>query len=550
MTAQQLKASILQLAVQGKLVPQDPNDEPAHLLLERIRKEKARLIKAGKAKKEKNPSRIFRQDNAFYEEVNGEVQPLDPPFDIPDSWEWVRLRSIVYCRGQVQPTTDFCYIDIGSIDNKNQRLSPLDNIIKPENAPSRARKLVSKGDILYSTVRPYLHNMCIVDREFPHIPIASTGFAVLTCHADLLNQFLFYYMMSPDFDTYANDSENSRGVAYPAINDVRLYNALIPLPPLGEQKRIVEAIERLLPYLKRYEEAEKQLTSLNASFPEALKKAILQEAVQGKLVPQDPADEPAHLLLERIRKEKARLIKAGKAKKEKNPSRIFRNVEDGVFYEKTGTEVRSLADELPFDIPDSWEWIRLKDLVHYSLGKTPPRKEVVYWDSGTFPWVSIADLVADGTVTETKECVSTCAAEHIFRGNISKAGTLLMSFKLTIGKVSLLGIDAFHNEAIISILPFVDQDRVTTLFLFAVLPLLSREGNTKSAIKGSTLNSDSLDALLIPLPPLGEQKRIVEKISELSPLLEQYARLIQEQLSLYGVSSKATKGNNTSAIEH
>ena len=251
-----------------------------------------------------------------------------------------------------------------------------------------------------------------------------------------------------------------------------------------------------------------------------LKNSILQMAVQGKLVPQDPNDEPASVLLERIRAEKERLIKEKKIKREKNPSVIFKGA-DNTPYEKIGDEVRSLADEVPFDIPDSWEWVRFKDLVDYSMGKTPPRKETEYWSNGTRPWVSIADLVADGTVTATKECVNSFAAENTFKGKISKAGTLLMSFKLTVGKVSILGIDAFHNEAIISIYPFVDPDKITTMFLFATLPLLSQSGDTKSAIKGNTLNSDSLDALLIPLPPIMEQKRIFDKLHELTtPLLD------------------------------
>ena len=192
---------------------------------------------------------------------------------------------------------------------------------------------------------------------------------------------------------------------------------------------------------------------------------------------------------------------------------------DNTPYEKIGDEV--VPVDTPFDIPDSWEWVRFKDLVDYSMGKTPPRKETEYWSNGTLPWVSIADLVADGTVTATKECVNSFAAENTFKGKISKAGTLLMSFKLTVGKVSILGIDAFHNEAIISIYPFVDPDKITTMFLFATLPLLSQSGDTKSAIKGNTLNSDSLDALLIPLPPIMEQKRIFDKLHELTtPLLD------------------------------
>jgi len=176
-----------------------------------------------------------------YEKI-GKNEPVciadEVPFDIPDTWEWVRLSKIVYNRGQMAPANDFCYIDIGSIDNKHQKLSDAENIIAIDKVPSRARKIVDIGDILYSTVRPYLHNMCIVDRPFSHQPIASTGFAALTCHTGFYNEFLFYYLMSPDFDAYANDTDNAKGVAYPAINDNKLYQALIPVPPEAEQKRI------------------------------------------------------------------------------------------------------------------------------------------------------------------------------------------------------------------------------------------------------------------------------------------------------------------------
>ena len=350
MTAQQLKNSILQMAVQGKLVPQDPNDEPASVLLERIRAEKERLIKEKKIKREKNPSVIFKgADNTPYEKIGDEVRSLadEVPFDIPDSWEWVRLGSIVYNRGQITPSTDFCYIDIGSIDNKKQKLNPTDTVIAPDKAPSRARKLVDKGDVLYSTVRPYLHNMCIVDRDFSCIPIASTGFAVLTCHAELCNKFLFYYMMSPDFDAYANNTDNAKGVAYPAINDDRLYKALIPIPPLGEQFRIVSAIESVDASIRDYGAKEEALRALNGSFPECLKKSILQEAVQGKLVPQDPSDEPAEALLERIRAEKQRLIKEDKIKKDKHESVIFRrdNSHNENFTKQPMQEVYSVFGE-------------------------------------------------------------------------------------------------------------------------------------------------------------------------------------------------------------
>ena len=259
-----------------------------------------------------------------------------------------------------------------------------------------------------------------------------------------------------------------------------------------------------------------------------LKNSILQMAVQGKLVPQDPNDEPASVLLERIRAEKEALIKAGKIKKEKNPSVIFRGA-DNLPYEKVGkNEPVCIADEVPFDIPDSWEWVRFCNVVNYSMGKTPPRKESEYWNNPVHNWVSIADMVADGNIITTKEGVSEYASDVSFKGRKSPAGTLLMSFKLTVGKVSMLDIDAFHNEAIISIYPFIDDDKIMTSYLFTVMPLLSQLGETKTAIKGNTLNSDSLDSLWIPLPPLNEQDRICKKLQELIPVLNDYTEIERE----------------------
>ena len=256
-----------------------------------------------------------------------------------------------------------------------------------------------------------------------------------------------------------------------------------------------------------------------------LKNSILQMAVQGKLVPQNPNDKPASVLLQRIKAEKQELIKAGKIKKDKKSSEIFRGATHNLpyaFCEQIGKEIRDISDEIPFEIPDSWEWVRFSNLVNFSMGKTPPRKETEYWENPIYPWVSIADMPADGTVLSTKEKVNQYAADNTFKSGISPIGTLIMSFKLTVGKVSILGIDAYHNEAIISIFPFVDDDRIVTSYLFKVLPLIAQNGDTKTAIKGATLNSDSLSNLLIPLPPLTEQKRIVNRIVELEPYVSAY----------------------------
>ena len=176
-----------------------------------------------------------------------------------------------------------------------------------------------------------------------------------------------------------------------------------------------------------------------------LKNSILQMAVQGKLVPQDPNDEPASVLLERIRAEKEKLIKAGKIRREKNPSVIFR-CSDNLPYEKTGKETRCIAEDIPFDIPDSWMWVRFGNLVDYAMGKTPPRKDSDYWNHPIYSWVSIADMIADGHIKETKEKVNARAAETVFRGKITPPETLLMSFKLTVGRVSITDIATFHPQ--------------------------------------------------------------------------------------------------------
>ena len=250
-----LRKSVLQMAVQGKLVPQDPDDEPASALLASIREQRRELIKQKKMKAPKGgESVIFRgSDGRRYEKrVDAKGRESEPiciedeiPFEIPDSWEWARLGSLVLNRGQKNPDSSFFYIDIASIDNINQKLGET-TVIEAANAPSRARKLVARNDVLYATVRPYLHNACIIDRDFELEPIASTGFAVLTCPIGLLPGFLLHYLVSPCFDRYANASENAKGAAYPAINDNKLYKALVPISSTAEQRRIVSKVSEIL----------------------------------------------------------------------------------------------------------------------------------------------------------------------------------------------------------------------------------------------------------------------------------------------------------------
>jgi len=526
MTGQQLKNSILQMAVQGKLVPQDPNDEPASVLLERIRAEKEKLIKEGKIKKEKNPSVIFRgADNLPYEKI-GKNEPVciadEVPFEIPESWEWVRLGNLTYNHGQKKPSSEFCYIDIGSIDNQHQRLNEKETIVAPENAASRARKIVKTGDILYSTVRPYLHNMCIIDREFTKEPIASTGFAVLKCCADYSNAFLFYYMMSPDFDNYANDSDNSKGVAYPAINDERLSNALIPVPPVMEQYRILNQLSKVLPIVQVYDGAYRNLENLSTTFPIQLKKSILQYAVQGKLVPQDPTDEPASALLECIRAEKEQLIKSGKVKRDKHESVIFRR--DNSYYERVDGIERCIDDEIPFEIPENWEVVRLQNIGEYRKGP---------FGSSLTKSMFVPKSKSSIKVYEQKNAIQkdcTLGTYYIpmeyynekMKGFTVLPNDIIVSCAGTIGETYILPSSAeigIINQALMR-MRITSQINVDYFLIYFdyVVKETARESSKGSAIKNIP-PFDIFKKIILPLPPLKEQKRIIQEVQTIQSLI-------------------------------
>ena len=450
-----------------------------------------------------------------YEKV-GKNEPVciadEVPFDIPESWEWVRLKTLTYNHGQKKPTSEFCYIDIGSIDNKHQKLNEQETIVVPEKAASRARKIVNEGDILYSTVRPYLHNMCIINREFSREAIASTGFAVLKCCADYSNEFLFYYMMSPDFDSYANDTANSKGVAYPAINDERLSMALVPIPPVSEQRRILKQLLEILPTIQMYDITHQRLEKLNDTFPAQLKKSILQDAVQGKLVLQDPADEPASALLERIRAEKEQLIKEGKIKRDKHESVIFRR--DNSYYEKVDGIERCIDDELPFEIPESWEWCRLKSLTENITSGS--RDWAKYYSTTGAAFLRMGNLSKNSFDLRL---------EHIQRVSIpSKAegtrtslqsGDLLFSITGDVGMLGLIpdGFEkAYINQhtAMIRFLPEMRNKYIPYLLLTDYAQKFYNAN--QHGIKNS-FRLDSIGELLVSIPPEKELFRILQRIS-------------------------------------
>ena len=493
MTPEQLRASILQQAMEGKLVKQDPNDEPASVLLEKIAEEKARLIREKKIKRTKKLP---------------EITDDEKPFAIPDSWEWAYLSDVAnitklagfeYTK-YIKPNLKDNGIPLFKAKNiHNGEINyQFENFITEEQSDNLIRSQLNKKCLLTPYVGS-IGNVAIFPGTFKaHLgsnvgKIELLGFNKLS----LLEEFVMEYLKSPQ--GYIQLTKHLKSTAQPSISITALREVILPIPPLVEQKRIVTKLDQLMSLVDEYAEAYDKLKKLDDGFNDKLKQSLLQYAMEGKLVKQDPNDEPASVLLEKIAEEKARLIREKKIKRTKKLPEIT-------------------DDEKPFEIPDSWEWIRLGNLVRFTLGKTPKRSMPEYWESGTIPWVSISDL-NNATLKQTKEHITPKAYSEVFGETISTAGTMLMSFKLTIGKVSILGIDAVHNEAIISIYPYIDANKIIRDYLYKVLPFISQHGDFNTAIKGKTLNKKSLSNLLIPLPPLAEQKRIVAKLDQLMSIM-------------------------------
>ena len=510
MNGKQLKNSILQWAIQGKLVPQDPNDEPASVLLERIREEKARLVKEKKIKKDKNESIIYRgEDNSYYEKflATGEVKCIDEeiPFEIPQGWEWCRFGSLMINRDSERIPLSVA---------QRQTLKKVYDYYGASGVIDKVDKYLFDKDLLLIGE----DGANLINRSTP-IAFIAKGKYWVNNHAHVLDvcgglnlAYIALFINAISLVNYVT------GTAQPKMNQEKMNSILVTVPPISEQARIVNQIESLQPLIIRYDKAQSELNILNTSVKEQLKKSILQEAIQGHLVPQIVEEGTAEELLAEIRKEKKRLVNEGKLKKSAlNDSIIFKG-DDNKYWEKIGTSIIDITEDIPFDIPTSWMWCRFGDVVNFITGKTPERGNALYWSDGIYNWVSIADMITGGVVSTTKERVSSVAAENCF-GKISRKGSLIMSFKLTVGRTSILGVDAYHNEAIISIYPYIDRNDIFRNYLLHVMPLIANMGDSKDVIKGKTLNSKSISNLLLPLPPLAEQQRIVTKIEELASIM-------------------------------
>ena len=502
MTAQRLKNSILQMAVQGKLVPQDPNDEPASVLLERIRAEKERLIKEKKIKREKNPSVIFKgADNLPYEKVGDEVRSLadEVPFDIPDSWEWVRLIDVCeYIQRGKSPK----YSPIKKYPVIAQKCNQWSGFsiekaqfIEPDSLSSYGpERLLQDNDLMWnSTGFGTLGRMAIYKTVAnPYeLAVADSHVTIIRpLKQFVLPEYLYYYFANPTVQSVIEDqADGTTKQKELATSTIKAY--LTPIPPLNEQRRILTKLSEVLPVVKSYGAVYDETTAMREAFPERLKKSILQEAVQGKLVPQDPSDEPAEDLLERIRAEKQRLIKAGKIKKEKPLPEI--------------TE-----DEKPFEIPESWKWVRLGNVISLVSGTDFKPEQYNDQGRGTVYITGASNLSDDGVIVSRW---TESPRNFAYHGDI-----LLVCKGSGYGKTVLCDVNEAHIARQIMAIKQMNtiNMRYIRYFLQSNITYLKTQG--QGVIPG--INRASILNMFLPLPPLAEQKRIVEKLEQLLPLCD------------------------------
>ncbi len=497
---EKMREMVLQLAVTGKLVTQDKRDEPASVLLESTEADRSKLIAAKKIKS--RPTSPVESD--------------EQPFDLPSSWAWARLSDVGYELGQKVPDNRFTYIDVGGIDSDKGRISDRVEKLEPGDAPSRARKLVARGTVIYSTVRPYLLNIAIVDQDFDPEPIASTAFGILHPFTGIDNRYLFYWLRSALFTAYVQ--AGMKGMAYPAINDEKFYSGPIALPPLAEQKRIVAKVDELMALCDRLEaqqlEREAQAGQLaraslarfadaptpanlnllfHSSFPISpsdLRKSILTLAVQGKLVPQDPNDEPAEELLARL----ARELTPERCRKQASP-------------------LASLpADSLQYDLPDSWTWARFCDAAIIASNLVKPDDFLDFThlapdniEKGNGVLLTCRTVREDKVISSNHRFYPGQIVYSKIRPNLAKV--VVVDFE------GLCSADMYPIDALINVF-YLQLYMLSESFLVQAV-------KTDTLVAMPKINQSELNAIAVPIPPLAEQRSIVAKVSELMALVDE-----------------------------
>ena len=469
MNAQQLKNAILQEAIEGRLVPQDPNDEPASILLERIRKEKERLVKEGKLKKK-----------------DLEVKPISEdeiPFEIPESWEWVRIKSIF----SMQAGKNVTSADINSEQNEVFKYpcyggNGLRGYVKGYNTEG-VFPIVGRQGALCGNVNVASGQFWATEHA-----VVTDGYGITPY------KWQYYFLIALNLNQYAT------ATAQPGLAVSNVVEVPIPLPPLAEQHRIVAKIEELLPKIEEYGQAQDALNKLNEELPERLKKSILQEAIEGRLVSQDPNDEPASVLLAKIRKEKEQFVKEGKLKK------------------KDLIETPISEDEIPFEIPNSWKWARLGDIGLFERGNGIKRDET--FESG-YPCVRYGEMYTKYKYAPTFEKTVSFTSKSVFeKCRKAHKGDLFMALTGENKQDISLAAQYVGDEEIAVGGDLCHFTILEAYGLYFVYLINSTYFSSKKEILATGdiivhISTDKLSSIPVPIPPLAEQHRIVEKLEQL-----------------------------------
>ena len=507
MDTKALRRKILDLAIRGQLVPQDPADEPASVLLDRIRAEKQKMVKEGKlkAKDIKNDSIIFvGEDSLHYEKfADGSVKCIEDeiPFELPEGWAWARLGTVFSTVTGATPSTKDA--SLYGTDYPFYKPTDLDagyNVCGAEDSVSEKGYLSGRPLPKFSVLVTCIGATIGKTGYISNAGICNQQINAVLPNSEVLSDYTYFCMCSQ----YEQEQiwTNSSATTLPILNKSKFDNLLFPIPPHEQQSRIVERIKGLFFFVEKVQSNQESLkTTVGIA-----KSKILDLAIRGQLVPQDPNDEPASVLLERIRAEKEELIKQGKLKRDNKESVIFRG-EDNSYYEKVGGEVQCIDNEIPFDIPETWAFVRLKHIGTVIGGGTPKTNVPSFWD-GEIPWLTPADLSGH------KEIYVSAGGRNIKREGLDSssaqlmpAGAVLYSSRAPIGYVAISANPIATNQGFKSVVPY---DFSMSEYLYYCLQ--ARTPDIEQRATGTTFKEISGSAMaetIIPLPPIAEQQRIV-----------------------------------------
>ena len=530
MNGKQLKNSILQWAIQGKLVPQDPHDEPASVLLDKIRQEKERLIKEKKIKRDKNASIIYRdEDNSYYEKLlaTGEVKCIDEevPFEIPKGWEWCRLRDVIYppkygTSSKSLSNGDVPVLRMGNIQDGEV---VYDKLVFSNNVEDNRKYLLQDGDLLFNrTNSAELVGKTAIFKGNRHVIYA--GYLILLRPIKTNSEYLNYIFSSPYVRSYCKEVKTI-GVQQCNINAEKVSQLLVPIAPFEEQMRIVDKIKEVLPSVDKYSISQYNLDLLNVSLSECLKKSILQEAIQGRLVPQIAEEGTAKELLEQIKTEKQKLVKEGKLKKSAlNDSIIFKG-DDNKYWEKSEDGAVCIDEEIPFEIPSNWAWVRLDDICSFiHRGKSPkysPIKKypVVAQKCNQWAGFSIekAKFIEPKSITSYND--EYFLQDRDLMWNSTGLGTLgRMAIYYTILNPYELAVADSHVTVIRPYKTHIVSEYLYYYFASNTVQSVI-EDKSDGSTKQKELATKTVKSYLVPLPPFVEQLRIVQKIKSVTSIM-------------------------------